>query len=243
MDNETANRAVPLRERGTVRHAAQVYGHSAQGLPLDGYGPCSGPVDVLVMAAMHGDESDTTVVLSEALRAVRPEDLVNPAILSVNPDGALRGTRGSARGVDLNRNWPTSNWSSQPLLYRGHGRERQEIELGTGSSQGSEPETQHLLGLVRTLQPRTIISLHAPLGCVEDPGGGTLAAWIADAVNLPAVRDVGYETPGSFGTWSLEQGIEIITWELPAEPLPAIMASHAPVLFRILRGDYPPGTR
>ena len=241
MDNETANRSVPLRERGTVRHAAQVYGHSAQGLPLEVYGPRSGPVDVLVMAAMHGDECDTTVVLSEALRAVREEDLANPVILSVNPDGALRGTRGSARGVDLNRNWPTANWAGEPLLYRGHGRETREIELGTGREAGSEPETRHLLDLVQALRPKAVVSLHAPLGCVEDPAGGPLAAWIAEAVGLPLVPDVGYETPGSFGTWAAEQGIGIITWELPAEPLPAIMASHAPVLFRILRGDYPAG--
>lgn len=241
MDNETGNHAVPLRERGLVRHAAREYGRSAQGVPLEVYGSRSGPVDVLVMAAMHGDECDTTVVLSEALRAVRSEDLVNPAILSVNPDGALRGTRGSARGVDLNRNWPTANWSADPLLYRGHGREKQEIELTTGSAPGSEPETQHLLDLVQALRPKTVVSLHAPLGCVEDPARGPLASWIADAVGLPLVPDVGYATPGSFGTWATERGIGIVTWELPAEPLPVIMASHAPVLYRILRGDFPAG--
>lgn len=237
MDNETGICDVPLRDRGVLRHEARIYGHSAKGLPLEVFGPCTGPVDVLVMAAMHGDECDTTVVLSEALRTVRPDDLKIPVILSVNPDGALQGTRGSARGVDLNRNWPTANWSPEPLLYRGHGRKRQEIELGTGSAPGSEPETLHLLELIKVLQPKTVVSLHAPLGCVEDPAGGALAAWIASAVKLPLVPDVGYATPGSFGTWSVEQGIGIVTWELPAEPLPAIMASHAPVLLRILRGD------
>jgi protein MpaA len=53
------------------------------------------------------------------------------------------------------------------------------------------------------------------------------------------VPDVGYLTPGSFGTWSVEQGINIITWELPPEPIPALLASHVPVLRRLLTGDYP----
>ena len=80
---------------------------------------------------------------------------------------------------------------------------------------------------------------NAPLGCVEDPDRKPLAHWIAGEVGLPLVPDVGYLTPGSFGTWSVEQGINIITWELPPEPIPGLLASHAPVLRRLLMGDYP----
>ena len=69
------------------------------------------------------------------------------------------------------------------------------------------------------------------------PGG-----WIADRVGLPQVADVGYETPGSFGTWSLEQGINIITWELPLEPISDLIASHAPVLRRLITGERLPET-
>ena len=161
----------------------------------------------------------------------------NPVILSVNPDGALRGTRCNANGVDLNRNWPTANWSPKTVLYRGHGQERQEIELSPGPAAASEPETRALLDLVERLRPRAVVSLHAPLGCVEDPRGKALAGWIAAHAGLPMVPDVGYETPGSFGTFSAEQDINIITWELPAEPITALIASHAPVLRRLITGE------
>ena len=241
MDNKSQNRLVPRPKRGILRHPPQDYGSSILGTPLQVYGPASGPVDILIMAAMHGDECDTTVVLSEALRSVPPDLIKNPVILSVNPDGALRGTRCNAAGVDLNRNWPTANWSADPVYYRGHGQEHQEIELSTGSCAASEPETRSLLDLVKKLRPRAVVSLHAPLACIEDPDAQPLARWIAEQVQLPLVPDVGYATPGSFGTWSVENGINIITWELPAESLPDLMVSHVPVLRKLITGVYPAG--
>ena len=57
-------------------------------------------------------------------------------------------------------------------------------------------------------------------------------------MGLPVVPDVGYSTPGSFGTWCAEQGIPILTWELPAEPVTRLLVSHVPVLYRLITGDY-----
>ncbi|MDX2416876.1 MAG: hypothetical protein QNK19_05385, partial [Xanthomonadales bacterium] len=117
----------------------------------------------------------------------------------------------------------------------------QDIGLSPGTSPGSEAETQALLSLVQMLRPRTVISLHAPLACVEDPQASPLAHWIANRVKLPLVPDVGYPTPGSFGTWSAEHDINIITWELPSEPLADMIASHTPALFELITGDYKSG--
>ena len=227
-------------QRGVLRHPAWQYGKSEKGTSLELYGPTSGPVDILLIAAMHGDENETTVVLSEALRRIPMGGIRNPVILSTNPDGALQGTRSNARGVDLNRNWPTANWSPKPVYHKNHGGTVQDISLSPGDSPASEAETRALLDCVKGLQPRTVISLHAPLACVEDPRETSLAQWVADRVNLPLVPDVGYATPGSFGTWSAEQDINIITWELPSEPLADMIASHTPVLFELITGDYEP---
>jgi len=239
MNSATATNWVPRPQRGVVRHAPRRYGSSVHGAGLNVFGPTAGPAELLVMASMHGDECESTIVLSEALRSVPEAHLVTPVILNVNPDGTVLGTRANARGVDLNRNWPTRNWTPDTVHYKAHGETVRDIELSPGAEPASEPETRALLDLVRELRPAVIVSLHAPLGCVEDPDQKPLARWIGREVGLPLVPDVGYLTPGSFGTWSVEQGINIITWELPPEPIPALLASHAPVLRRLLIGDYP----
>jgi len=191
---------------------------------------------VLVMAGMHGDESITTVILSEALRFIRPEDLVNPVILGVNPDGLSRGTRGNARGVDLNRNYPAANWSPEAVCYRTQSSEPQDIELSPGTSPASEPETQALIRLIDTLKPSAVVSLHSALGCIDDPEAGKLSQWIAAETGLPQVPDVGYATPGSFGSWAKERDLPIITWEVPAEGIHEIRKTHIPVLVQLLTG-------
>jgi protein MpaA len=236
MKNKTT--MIPRPERGVLRHPAWQYGVSEKGTALELFGPRYGPVDVLLIAAMHGDENETTVVLSEALRCIPRDGIKNPVILSVNPDGALQGTRSNANGVDLNRNWPAANWSPDTVYHKVHGGTEQDIRLSPGESPASEAETHALLACLKRLQPRTVVSLHAPLACVEDPQATPLAVWIASQVGLPLVQDVGYATPGSFGTWSAEQGINIITWELPSDPLADMIASHTPVLFELITGDY-----
>ena len=241
MDIHTRDNQVPRALCGLIRHEAWTYGESALGCRLEGFGPRTGPVDVLLMASMHGDESDTTVVLSEALRTVPTGAMLNPVVLSVNPDGVQRGTRCNARGVDLNRNLPTADWTGGTVRYRGHGEKKQEIELSSGATPASEPETQALLSLVEQLQPRNIVSLHAPLACIEDPAGGKLAQWAADETGLPMVPSVGYPTPGSFGSWCSDNGIGILTWELPPEPLPDLIMSHKSVLRQLIMGTYPAG--
>jgi len=238
MKNKNRTPMIPRPERGVLRHPAWQYGKSEQNNALNLYGPRIAPVDILLVAAMHGDENETTVVLSEALRRIPPGSIKNPVILSTNPDGALQGTRSNARGVDLNRNWPAENWSNNTVYHRDHGGTVQDIGLSTGESPGSEAETQALMECVKRLQPRTVISLHAPLACIEDPQATPLAQWVALQVKLPLVPDVGYPTPGSFGSWATEQNINIITWELPSEPLADMIASHTPVLFKLITGDY-----
>ncbi len=100
---------VERRDRGVIRHASESYGVSLEGVPLTVSLPDSGNAEIVVLAAIHGDEPETAVAVSEALRCISRGDLQAAVILCGNPDGMLRGTRGNGRGVDLNRNFPTSN--------------------------------------------------------------------------------------------------------------------------------------
>ena len=220
--------------RGTVRHASSVYGASRDGLPLTVWLPEDESPEILILASIHGDESETTVVLSDALRTIRRNGLRNAAVLCGNPDGLVQGTRGNAIGVDLNRNFPASNWSPEPVYYKSRRDEPQDIELSPGAHPASEPETEALLSLLEQLKPRAVVSLHAALACIDDADRSVLGRWISARSGLPLEEDIGYPTPGSFGSWAGEQGLNLVTYELEAASPYDLKDRHSPVLIELL---------
>jgi protein MpaA len=236
MNRETEQRLVERRERGVIRHASSVYGASLEGIPLTVWLPETGIAGIVVLASIHGDEPETTVVVSEALRCIPQGDLQAAVILCGNPDGMLRGTRGNARGVDLNRNFPTANWSPDPVHYKTRANDARDIALSPGAEPASEPETRALLSLLERLKPRAIVSLHAALACIDDSGNSHLGRQLAARCELPLLTEIGYPTPGSMGTWAAEQRLTLVTWELEAASLYDLKDRHVPILIDLMTG-------
>lgn len=229
---------VERRDRGVLRHAATPYGTSVEGIPLHVYLPDSQSAELLILAAIHGDEAETTVVVSEAMRCLPRGSLQAAVILCGNPDGLLRGTRGNARGVDLNRNFPTSNWRPEPVFYKSRAHDARDIALTPGPHPASEPETQALLALLDRLQPRAVISLHSALACVDDSGASPLGAKLAERCALPFLTEIGYPTPGSMGTWASERGLNLVTLELEDASLYTLKDRHVPILIDLMTGRF-----
>jgi protein MpaA len=234
MNREPQQRLVERRDRGVIRHASQVYGASLGGVPLVVYLPDSAGAEIVILASIHGDEPETTVVVSEALRCIPRGDLRAAVILCGNPDGMLRGTRGNRRGVDLNRNFPTSNWSPDPVCYKTRANDARDIALSPGAEPASEPETRALLSLLERLNPRAVVSLHAALACIDDAGGSHLGRQLAARCALPLLTEIGYPTPGSMGTWATEKGLTLVTWELEAASLYDLKDRHVPILIDLM---------
>ncbi|GAB2517680.1 murein tripeptide amidase MpaA [Microbulbifer agarilyticus] len=226
----------PRPQRGQFHAQRLRYGESVLGAPLYYF-----PAEVrdehsgIVMAGTHGDEVTAVVTLSCALRALEAGLRRHHVILAVNPDGCQLGTRCNAHGVDLNRNFATINWQPNGTVYRwNNAAEERDVALSTGDRPGSEPETQALCRLVRELDPAWIVSIHEPLACVEDPLQSPLGHWLAERIELPLVCELGYQTPGSFGTWCAEHQHPCITLEFPPISTDAATEDYLQVMTDLL---------
>ncbi len=229
---------VNRRDRGVIRHAGSVYGTSVDGTPIIVYSPAPGSADLVILASIHGDESETTVVVSEALRCIPAGDLKAAVIVCANPDGIVRGTRGNARGVDLNRNFPTSNWTADPVCYKSRENDARDIALSPGSHAASELETTALIQLIDSVKPRAIVSLHSALACIDDAGGSHLGRQLAVRSGLPLLFEIGYPTPGSMGTWAGEKNLTLVTYELEAASPYDLKDRHVPIMIELMTGRF-----
>ncbi|GHD91779.1 murein tripeptide amidase MpaA [Pseudocitrobacter faecalis] len=207
----------PRALRGAFPPGTQHYGRSLLGAPLIWFpAPLADHTSGLIIAGTHGDENASIVTLSCALRTLSPELRRHHVVLTVNPDGCQLGLRANANGVDLNRNFPSANWKAGETVYRWNSSaESRDVVLLTGDAPGSEPESEALCQLIHQIHPAWVVSFHDPLACIEDPRHSELGRWLADAFTLPLVGSVGYETPGSFGSWCNDIGLHCITAEFP----------------------------
>ena len=209
----------------------EVWGTSWQRRPLELYRLGTGPVGLLLLAVMHGDEPAGEYFCHQLLAEVaeQPGLLGSQTLLVcpvVNPDGLALGTRQNARGVDLNRNFPTRDWALGPAGERYYG----------GPEPASEPETQALMRLVHTEKPGRIVTIHADLHNLNYDGPAqALAEAMAGENGYTLAPDIGYPTPGSFGGYAgRERSIPTITLELPEGDGVALWPANRTALLRAL---------
>ena len=177
---------VPVRD--------SVLGRSVEGRPVQvaRIGDPAAPVKVLVVGAIHGNETAGIAVTARLRR--HPPRLPGVelwVIPTVNPDGVAAATRQNARGVDLNRNFPAA--------WRAQGRPGDTFYSGPRPL--SEPESRLVARLVRRLHPDATIWYHQALGLV-DLGTAARAAAVgryARITGLPA-RRLGF-LPGVATRW------------------------------------------
>jgi len=227
----------PRPLRGKLGVPYQQYGRSVLGAPLLWFPAPLGDADSgLILAGTHGDENAAIATLSGALRTLPDALRRHHVVLAVNPDGCQLGLRANANGVDLNRNFPAANWQSGETVYRWNSvAEARDVALSTGSHPASEPETQALCDLIHQLKPRWIVSWHEPLGCIDDPHQAEIGGWLAARTGLPRVSSVGYDTPGSFGSWCKDLSLPCVTAEMPVISVDEATETYLEMMVNLLR--------
>lgn len=212
--------------RGIFRHPLKPYGKSVLGTDLL-YVPCKNKCKTLVVAGIHGEEPESTFLLSRSLRLLDEPVPDMAFVLCANPDGMILGTRGNYNGIDLNRNFPSSQMPESCTFSRSILEAPRDTALHTFAGSRSEPEVNALLNLIESLKPESLLSIHAPIGCVDAPRRTSLVDGLCSVFNLPWVPDIGYPTPGSLGTWCKEHvgnggPDQCVTLELPRMSLEAL---------------------
>lgn len=216
--NDVSPRDIPWQSHRTS--------HLKRAMIFAQFGPSQSDC-TLFLGGIHGDEIPTVYVTLKLAHYIKD----NPSVVRdkciiiaplVNPDGFFSNPprRVNARGVDLNRNFPTREWSSRALRewQRKHGGNKRYYP---GRKGGSETETMFQVALIKRYRPGKILAVHSPLNVYDFDGPSSdldsFSNWlekISEETGHPLKR-FGF-FPGSLGNYAgQERAIFTLTLELP----------------------------
>jgi predicted deacylase len=190
------------------------------GRPIEAYTFGNGEKQYLIVAGIHGGYEGNTVALANELIThiidnpdVIPSDATLYIIRNMNPDGEARSDEADGRvnnhGVDLNRNFPSDNWTDD--------WDRDGcwiLRPTTGGDYGaSEPETRAVMSFIASHKILAMISYHSaalgvfPGGVPWEPASKRLAAALGKATGYPYPPiDTGCIYTGTLADWAVENG-------------------------------------
>ena len=147
---------------------------------------------ILVVGCLHGDECAGMRVTEHLASLVRPIPFDLWLVPNLNPDGLAAGTRGNARGADLNRDFDTF----------------------------SQRETRVARALIEEISPDLTIWFHQPQGLVRAWGRSRATARRYARLAGEPYRSLEWP-PGSASRWQNGLGQVSFVVELPPGSLPA----------------------
>lgn len=188
-----------------------ILGKSQQDQPIKAVAFGAALPTVLLIAGVHADEVEGVWVVEQWVALARKKfefkRIRVVACAVFNPDGFAAGTRLNSRGVDLNRNLPTHDWTAEVLNPR----------YPPGTAAASESETRALVATLERFKPLAILSVHS-FSQVQVNSNGPARDWaqvLSRVCGYPVTESIGYPTPGSLGTYAgAERQIPTITLEI-----------------------------
>ncbi len=179
-----------------------ILGKSALGNPIEVFKKIhtsSTQRPFLFIGGVHGDEPEGVEMAQKLLLWLTETEKQRPLrswilIPCINPDGYKKNERTNGHGIDLNRNFPSHDWS---------GENTRGARYSPGPRPASEPEVAALVHLIETSHPEVIFHFHSWEPCVVYTGapGKPFAEFISPGPGYPVREDIGYPTPGSLGQY------------------------------------------
>lgn len=184
----------------------------------------------LIMCGVHGDEITPVKFCWDLMRELKTNHTFKDKLVVVAPlvapDSFLikKPSRTNGRGVDVNRNFPTSDWGkdAHKRWKQVHKNDKRKFP---GNKAASEQETIFQMNLILRYKPNKVISVHAPLTMLDYDGPsfkvetGKSAKYLLEQMSE---KSSGYKIsnypvfPGSLGNWAgKEKHIPTYTLELP----------------------------
>lgn len=197
------------RAAAEMRVDTQVVGKSLDGRPIECQVLGDGEDVFWLIATIHGNEAAGTPLAAKFVEWLQanPDELEGRQVVVIpvaNPDGFADNVRFNKNGVDLNRNFPASNFGGEDVKPHG------ETPL-------SEPESRALMRVLSQYFPNRAVSIHQPLVCIDYDGPAEKMAEAMGAHCKLPVKKLG-SRPGSLGSFmGLTLGKPIITLELPPD--------------------------
>ncbi|MEJ7792069.1 MAG: penicillin-insensitive murein endopeptidase [Gaiellaceae bacterium] len=191
------------------RHSSGLLGRSSEGRPIRAarFGNPRSRARVLVVGCIHGNECAGMAVTERLVNLLRPIALDLWVIQNLNPDGLAAGTRGNARGADLNRDFDAF----------------------------SQPETQIARDLIRRIRPDATVWFHQPQAVVRAWGESRAAATRYARLTGERYRALAWPD-GAATRWQNGLGQTAFVVELPAGELsPARARRHADAILRLVK--------
>jgi protein MpaA len=215
-----------------------IFGITSTGLPIPAYRFGSSGPRVLILGGVHGDEIEGVWAGYSLLKTFAekfPLQIQLTLVPAFNLDGVLARNRRNGRGVDLNRNLATKDWSDVVATERYH----------PGPRAGSEPENRALAKFLDEEKPQFILSLHSWKPMLNINGNCRAEAEaIAKSTGYVIEETIGYPTPGCLGTYAgLERETPTLTYEIERGlDQESVLKIHVPAILEALKVSERRGT-